>query len=763
MKNMSNSLSSNRQPFYKDINIKTDKSEKSLAIFPTTCEQNDSFSQSNLFESSINEESAPLVTHDPCASDNDFCRPMCYKCQQRGVPCPDDGWRKFCPLPTSGTKQNDFYQSPINLPVEYWFEVYKSQNNVRSDFKFKSSEMMTIVEFTNKSEISDPDLKHFQSNRNTDQVDSKLIKCQVECSSERHTINPVVKKEKESLVDANKDQNSSNISQNFEKPQITEYPTHKNTQVGINNANKSTVLQSNHEMQAITRSISTDSIYRPSIFAMNLTESVENVPSLTDISTWYQAICSKDKNTDPNASLESLHHTNILIPYNAHTNHINPTNNLTGNLSAFKTGFVGTSAISVPEIYPSDISSSRPVSDFNNNSTMKSNFEYRDQNKIVPISFLSSNKSSKNPKSSSKRHRNNTSSATSGKKRNVNILSFSNIGDLQAKDLSGCIMKISSSQNGSRKVQDLIAREIMEDNNIIFQEVLTCSLELMTDFFGNYVVQKLYEHCGQYSQIALLNNIVKANIIHLTLNEYGCRVVQAAFRNMALNSNQQYILDTLGNLEGSVLDCIQSKNGNHVIKLAIELVPSYASSVINAVGGHSIKLSNSLNSYTVLQVLIETMSDQCDSIVHELLGNPKKLVCSPLSNFIAQSIVSNGKVEQKSVLITWVIENLHSLCHQRHASNVVEMCILYSNPKQKQALVRKICQPVITTGKPYLEYLVDNHYGNYVVQTFLNDSIAKKYLNFAATVKQVIRQKELNGKQSIYLKGILNKLIDSNK
>ena len=91
------------------------------------------------------------------------------------------------------------------------------------------------------------------------------------------------------------------------------------------------------------------------------------------------------------------------------------------------------------------------------------------------------------------------------------------------------------------------------------------------------------------------------------------------------------------------------------------------------------------------------------------------------------------------------------------------MCILYSNPKQKQALVRKICQPVITTGKPYLEYLVDNHYGNYVVQTFLNDSIAKKYLNFAATVKQVIRQKELNGKQSIYLKGILNKLIDSNK
>lgn len=63
----------------------------------------------------------------------------------------------------------------------------------------------------------------------------------------------------------------------------------------------------------------------------------------------------------------------------------------------------------------------------------------------------------------------------------------------------------------------------------------------------------------------------------------------------------------LDSLESSVLDCIQDKNGNHVIKLAMGFVPSYSQSVINAVKGHCIPLSQSINSYIILQVLFDTV------------------------------------------------------------------------------------------------------------------------------------------------------------
>jgi len=49
----------------------------------------------------------------------------------------------------------------------------------------------------------------------------------------------------------------------------------------------------------------------------------------------------------------------------------------------------------------------------------------------------------------------------------------------------------------------------------------------MTDVFGNYVVQKLFEH-GNQSQKKILANQMKGHILALSTQMYGCRVVQKA-------------------------------------------------------------------------------------------------------------------------------------------------------------------------------------------------------------------------------------------
>jgi NifU-like protein involved in Fe-S cluster formation len=47
----------------------------------------------------------------------------------------------------------------------------------------------------------------------------------------------------------------------------------------------------------------------------------------------------------------------------------------------------------------------------------------------------------------------------------------------------------------------------------------------MTDVFGNYVIQKLFEH-GDQNQKKILANKMKGRVLDLSLQMYGCRVVQ---------------------------------------------------------------------------------------------------------------------------------------------------------------------------------------------------------------------------------------------
>ena len=59
----------------------------------------------------------------------------------------------------------------------------------------------------------------------------------------------------------------------------------------------------------------------------------------------------------------------------------------------------------------------------------------------------------------------------------------------------------------------------------MFDEILPNCLQLMTDVFGNYVVQKLFEH-GSQAQKAILAKQMEGHILSLSLQMYGCRVVQ---------------------------------------------------------------------------------------------------------------------------------------------------------------------------------------------------------------------------------------------
>lgn len=53
-------------------------------------------------------------------------------------------------------------------------------------------------------------------------------------------------------------------------------------------------------------------------------------------------------------------------------------------------------------------------------------------------------------------------------------------------------MIISADQYGSRFIQQKLETATIEEKNMVYQEIFPQALSLMTDVFGNYVVQKVY-------------------------------------------------------------------------------------------------------------------------------------------------------------------------------------------------------------------------------------------------------------------------------
>lgn len=109
----------------------------------------------------------------------------------------------------------------------------------------------------------------------------------------------------------------------------------------------------------------------------------------------------------------------------------------------------------------------------------------------------------------------------------------------------------SADQYGSRFIQQKLETASTEEKNMVYQEIMPQALALMTDVFGNYVIQKVciyrvflflffcdlfevhkicfwlqfFEH-GLASQRRELAGKLFGHVLTLSLQMYGCRVIQ---------------------------------------------------------------------------------------------------------------------------------------------------------------------------------------------------------------------------------------------
>lgn len=96
---------------------------------------------------------------------------------------------------------------------------------------------------------------------------------------------------------------------------------------------------------------------------------------------------------------------------------------------------------------------------------------------------------------------------------------------IELKELYGFIVEFSGDQHGSRFIQQKLEAANSDEKEKVFREIQENSLQLMQDVFGNYVIQKFFEH-GDQTQKRFLANRMKGHVLELSCGMYGCRVVQ---------------------------------------------------------------------------------------------------------------------------------------------------------------------------------------------------------------------------------------------
>ncbi|KAG2530534.1 hypothetical protein JM18_001656 [Phytophthora kernoviae] len=299
--------------------------------------------------------------------------------------------------------------------------------------------------------------------------------------------------------------------------------------------------------------------------------------------------------------------------------------------------------------------------------------------------------------------------------------------------IKGHLFIFAKDQTGSRFIQQKLEKADDQLKAEAFNEIFPNSLLLMTDVFGNYVIQKFLEY-GTLQQQQLLVELMTSNMISLALQVYGCRVIQRALEVTQVDEQ----LSLIQQLKGHVMKCVVDQNGNHVLQKCIEAASWKRAAEYNGLGiqrfvtgediqfiidsfvGHAAALSTHSYGCRVIQRVLEHCApDQIRPLLSEIIFKCRELVKDQFGNYVVQHVISHGEPDQRNIVMQAVFPEIARWSQHKYASNVVEACLEHANKQEISQIVEFILQCDESGSSCALLPMMKHMYGNYVVQKLL--------------------------------------------
>ncbi|KAI9814515.1 MAG: mRNA binding protein puf3 [Phylliscum demangeonii] len=289
---------------------------------------------------------------------------------------------------------------------------------------------------------------------------------------------------------------------------------------------------------------------------------------------------------------------------------------------------------------------------------------------------------------------------------NINLYIGKKLSDFPRKDIYEVMAK---QQEGCRFLQHILDIEVVEDVRVIFQEVNSHVVELMTDQFGNYLCQKLFETCNDEQRTILVNYTVP-HLENMATHPHGTRAVQKMIECISTPDQVQLLIH---GLRGCVVELAKHQNGNHVVQSCLARFRSEPENLqffIDAMRGNLADVATHRQGTCVLQRCVDFASaSQQKQLVAEAARDIIPMSQDPYGNYFVQYMLGKVRKELARTIMFAVMDNISTLSTQKFSSNVA---LLVAHFDQRRELVRKLLATELSV-------LLRDPYANYVIQTAL--------------------------------------------
>ncbi|KAL5149599.1 putative pumilio 7, chloroplastic [Glycine soja] len=315
----------------------------------------------------------------------------------------------------------------------------------------------------------------------------------------------------------------------------------------------------------------------------------------------------------------------------------------------------------------------------------------------------------------------------------------------------GYIYYLAKDQNGCRFLQRMIDEGTSEDVLVLFNGVIDDVVELMIDPFGNYLVQKLLDVCGEDERLQVVSMLTEepGQLVKTSLNLHGTRVVQKLITTV---DSRKQIAMLRSAIQSGFLALIKDLNGNHVIQRCLQYFSCKDNEFIfYAATKFCVEIATHQHGCCVLQRCIDYSTGKYkDMLVKEICRHGHLLAQDPFGNYVVQYIIEMENPSASLKLHSQFKGNYANLSMQKFSSHVVEKCLVHI-VEIRSRIVQEL------SSFPHLERLLQDPYANYVVQRALGVTKGSLHASLAEAVRPYKTLRSSPYCKRIFSRNLLNK------
>lgn len=227
----------------------------------------------------------------------------------------------------------------------------------------------------------------------------------------------------------------------------------------------------------------------------------------------------------------------------------------------------------------------------------------------------------------------------------------------------------------------------------IVQAIIDQAYALMINRFGNFLVQRCFEH-GSPEQVIAIARAIRGNTLNLSMDAFGCHVVQKAFDCVPEEFKAIMVHELLRRIPETVIH----RYACHVWQKLFELrwsdsPPQIMKYVNEALRGmwHEVALGET-GSLVVQNIFENCLEEDKRPCINEVLASIDVVAHGQFGNWCIQHICEHGSPPDRTRAIDHVLRFATEYSMDQFASKVVEKCLKIGGVVFLDRYLDRVCE-----------------------------------------------------------------------